>query len=439
MKIGMNIRRIASNLLPVIVKKRVSLGHILDPECGDSSFLALPYIDQKLVHAILNTTLRFLPRIDAVLDSVLVSSLSNKNDSLRQLLRISIAQILYLDVADYAVVDLSVEQVKNDKKNRHFSKLVNAILRRVCREKSELLQCFSEVPTVPEWFRGRLEKYYGKDSARAIAAACLYPGYIDLTVKSDIEIWARKLNAVVLPTGGIRLRNFKGNIFDLPGFEEGNWWVQDASASVPVQLFGRLDGLSVLDLCAAPGGKTAQLIVSGAKVVALDVSGRRLKKLRDNLKRLCLFAEVIEIDAFNYRPEKLFDAVLVDAPCSSTGTMRRHPDVLWTKNLKDIADSARFQERLLSHGLTFLKPGGMLVFSNCSLDKQDSEEVVEKVLKNPPFPIEVLPLKAESWKKIEGAITPEGWFRATPNMLGELDGVFPGIDGFFAVVLRRIM
>ncbi|WP_244443934.1 RsmB/NOP family class I SAM-dependent RNA methyltransferase [Candidatus Liberibacter solanacearum] len=440
LKPGMNARLVSSHLLSCVTRKRISLTCLLDPERGDIAFRKLSHKDQALVRAILSTTFRFLPRIDAVLDFVLVSSLSKKKQSLRQLLHISIAQILYLDVADYAVVDLAVEQAKRDQENRHFSNLVNSILRRVSREKTELLQRFSSISVIPQWFKKRLEDFYGKESTYCISQACLTPGYVDLTVKSDIEIWANKLNAVVLPTGGMRLREFQGSVSSLPGFAEGVWWVQDASASIPVQLFGPLNGLSVLDLCAAPGGKTAQLILSGAKVTALDISNNRLEKLQHNLNRLRLCADnIIEGDAFDYRPKKLFDAVLVDAPCSSTGTMRRHPDVLWTRDAEDIVRSACFQERLLLHGLALVKPGGIVVFSNCSLDKQDSEDVVRKVLRSSLIPVEIMSLNNASWNNMAMAITPEGWLRITPDMLGEIEGVPSGMDGFFAVALRRLI
>ncbi|MBY7648964.1 MAG: MFS transporter [Candidatus Liberibacter europaeus] len=439
MKPGMNVRVVSSNLLSLVMKKHISLSSLLDTEHGDPAFLRLSNIDQALVRAILNTTLRFLPRIDAVLDFLLVFPLPKKNHSLKQLLRVSIAQILYLDVADYAVVDLSVEQVKYDKKNRYFSKLVNYILRRTSQEKTELLNRFSEISVIPEWFSTRLDSFYGKEVRYAISESLLASSYIDLTVKSDVTMWANKLNAVVLPTGGIRLKEFKGNISSIPGFDDGDWWVQDAAASIPVQLFGELENVSVLDLCAAPGGKTAQLIMAGAKVTALDISQRRLRKLKDNLRRLDLSADVIESNAFDYCPETLFDAVLVDSPCSSTGTVRRHPDVLWTRNMDDIVKSANFQESLLLHGLNLIKPGGLIVFSNCSLDKQDSEEVVMRVLKNSLGSVELVPLTVDNWKNIAMAITNEGWIRITPDMFREIEGASPGIDGFFAAVLRRIM
>ncbi|KAE9510141.1 RsmB/NOP family class I SAM-dependent RNA methyltransferase [Candidatus Liberibacter asiaticus] len=438
----MNARLVSSHLLSCVMRKRISLTCLLDLEYGDSAFRLLSQRDQILVRAIVNVTLRFLPRIDAVLDFVLISSLPRKKYSLQQLLRVSVAQILYLDVADYAVVDLAVEQAKRDKENRHFAKLVNSILRRVSREKIELLQRIAGISIIPEWFKERLENFYGKERVLAISDACISPLYIDLTVKFDIETWAHKLNAVMLPTGGIRLKELPESIVSLPGFAEGVWWVQDASASIPVQLFGTLNNLSVLDLCAAPGGKTAQLIVSGAKVTALDVSKRRLEKLRCNLDRLHLYAEdIIEMDAFDYCPKKLFDAVLVDAPCSSTGTIRRHPDVLWTRDTDDIVKSACFQRKLLLQGISFVKPGGIVVFSNCSLDKQDSEEVVQKVLRSSPIPVELVPLNSAYWKSIDMAmaLSPEGWIRITPDMLEKIDGVSSGMDGFFAVALRRLI
>ncbi|AKK20251.1 RsmB/NOP family class I SAM-dependent RNA methyltransferase [Candidatus Liberibacter africanus] len=440
MKSGMNARLVSSHLLSCVMNRRISLDYLLDLAHGDNSFRRLSHRDQMLVRSIVMTTLRFLPRIDAVIDFVVSSSLPKKKKSLKQLLRLSIAQILYLDVADYAVVDLAVEQAKCDKENRYFAKLVNFILRRISREKIELLEHVSGISCIPLWFKERLENFYGKEKTLDISESYISPSYIDLRVKCDIEEWVHKLNAVMLPTGGIRLKEFKGSVSSLPGFAEGVWWVQDASSSIPVQLFGEINNLSVLDLCAAPGGKTAQLIISGAKVTALDISKKRLEKLRNNLDRLCLCADIIEADAFDYYPQKLFDAVLVDAPCSSTGTIRRNPDVLWTRDTSDIVRLALLQERLLLRGITFVKPGEMVVFSNCSLDKQDSEEVIQKVLQSSPIPIELVPLKTDYLENINlgTAISAEGWIRITPDMLGDIDGAPSGINGFFAVALRRL-
>ncbi|MBX5238526.1 RsmB/NOP family class I SAM-dependent RNA methyltransferase [Rhizobium sp. NLR22b] len=435
-KPGLQTRAAAAKILAAVVDRKLPLDGALDHEHGNPAYKALGESDRALVRAILNTTLRHLPRIDAAIASLLESPLPEGARALHHVLAIAAAQILYLDVPDHSAVDLAVEQANLDPRNRRFAKLVNAVLRRLGREKDEVLEKIGKVPPMPGWFLARLEKAYGRDAALAIAQSQLEPAAIDLTVKSDAEAWAKKLNGVALPTGGVRLAAFDGGIPSLEGFDDGAWWVQDAAASIPARLFGDLSGKRAADLCAAPGGKTAQLILAGGAVTALDQSESRLRRLRSNLDRLGLNAETVATDLTTFKPTEGFDAILLDAPCSSTGTTRRHPDVLWTKGPDDIARLAALQERLLRHALTLLKPGGTLVFSNCSLDPAEGEEVVARVVSNTDA-IERVPISAGDWPGLEAAITPLGEFRTLPTMLKMPDGIASGLDGFYAVMLRR--
>ncbi len=435
-KPGLQARAAAAKILAAVVDRKLPLDGALDHEHGNPAYKALGESDRALVRAILNTTLRHLPRIDAAIDSLLESPLPEGARALHHVLAIGAAQILYLDVPDHSAVDLAVEQANQDPRNRRFAKLVNAVLRRLGREKDEVLVRIEKVPPMPTWFLSRLEKAYGRDAALAISQSQLEPAAIDLTVKADAEAWAKRLNGVALPTGGVRLAAFEGGIPSLEGFDEGAWWVQDAAASIPARLFGNLSGKRAADLCAAPGGKTAQLILAGGVVTALDQSESRLRRLRSNLDRLALEADTVATDLTTFRPTEGFDAILLDAPCSSTGTTRRHPDVLWTKGPDDIARLAALQERLLRHALTLLKPGGTLVFSNCSLDPAEGEEVVARVLSDADA-IERVPISAGDWPGLEAAITPLGEFRTLPTMLKMPEGIASGLDGFYAAVLRR--
>ncbi|MBX4921458.1 MFS transporter [Rhizobium bangladeshense] len=435
-KPGLQARAAAAKILAAVVDRKLPLDGALDHEHGNPAYKALGESDRALVRAILNTTLRHLPRIDAAIDSLLESPLPEGARALHHVLAVGAAQILYLDVPDHSAVDLAVEQANQDPRNRRFAKLVNAVLRRLGREKDEVLVRIEKVPPMPTWFLSRLEKAYGRDAALAISQSQLEPAAIDLTVKADAEAWAKRLNGVALPTGGVRLAAFEGGIPSLEGFDEGAWWVQDAAASIPARLFGNLSGKRAADLCAAPGGKTAQLILAGGVVTALDQSESRLRRLRSNLDRLGLEADTVATDLTTFRPTEGFDAILLDAPCSSTGTTRRHPDVLWTKGPDDIARLAALQERLLRHALTLLKPGGTLVFSNCSLDPAEGEEVVARVLSDADA-IERVPISAGDWPGLEAAITPLGEFRTLPTMLKMPEGIASGLDGFYAAVLRR--
>lgn len=434
-KPGLPTRAAAAKILSAVVDRKLSLDGALDHEHGNPAYKALGESDRALVRAILNTTLRHLPRIDAAIASLLETPLPEGARALHHVLAVGAAQILYLDVPDHSAVDLAVEQANQDPRNRRFAKLVNAILRRLSREKERILADVATIPPMPAWFVERLANAYGRDAALAISESQLEPAAIDLTVKSDAEGWARRLNGAVLPTGGVRLSAFEGSIPSLEGFEEGEWWVQDAAASIPAKLFGDLTGKRVADLCAAPGGKTAQLILAGGRVTAIDQSENRLKRLRSNLGRLGLEAETIAVDLTKFEPPECFDAILLDAPCSSTGTTRRHPDVLWTKGPEDIAKLAVLQERLLRHAITLLNSGGLLVFSNCSLDPQEGEEVVARILEDVKG-VERVPIDAGRWPGMSQAITPLGEFRTLPTML-DMPDLASGLDGFYAAVLRR--
>jgi 16S rRNA (cytosine967-C5)-methyltransferase len=432
MKPGLEARIAATRILAAVIDRKTSLDGMLDPEHGNPAFLPLNDADRGLVKAILQSALRHLPRIDAIIAQLLDTPLPEGARSLHHLLVVAAAQMLYLDVPDHSAVDLAVEQATGDPRSRRFAKLVNAILRRIGREKTTLLASVDDLPCMPDWFMQRLTAVYGQEHALAIAASQLEPPTIDLTVKSDAGTWAERLGGQVMPTGSIRLDKFRGSIPSLEGFDQGAWWVQDAAAALPAKLFGDLSGKRVADLCAAPGGKTAQLVMAGGDVLAVEQSKSRLKRLEGNLARLGLSAEIRCVNLLAMDAEESFDAILLDAPCSSTGTTRRHPDVLWTKEPSDITKLASVQEGLLRHALTLLKPGGRLVFSNCSIDPIEGEDVVSRVLADDPS-LMLLPINPADWPGLETAITPKGEFRTTPAMLPDLGG----LDGFYAAVIAK--
>ncbi len=419
----------AVKIIAAVIDKKTSLDGMLDAEHGNPSYRSLSLADRALVRAIINSALRHLPRIEAAISMMLDGPLPQGARSLHHVLVVAVAQMLYLDVPDHSAVDLAVEQAHRDPRNKRFVKLVNAVLRRLGREKEAVMAGIEAIPVLPQWFQDRLVAAYGEDVAARIAQSQLVPSAIDLTVKSDPEGWAKKLNGTVLPNGSVRLGSFEGQVSALEGFAEGEWWVQDFSASMPVRLMGDIKGTRVADLCAAPGGKTAQLVLAGAKVTALDQSGNRLKRLKENLSRLGFAAETVEENMLKFQPDELFDAVLLDAPCSSTGTFRKHPDVSWTKDEKDIAKLANLQEQMLRHAVGLVKPGGLVVFSNCSLDPSEGEAMVARVLESDSG-VERVAVVPEALPGMEIAISSDGDLRTTPDMFG-------GVDGFYAAVLRR--
>ena len=436
LKPGLVARQAAARLLSAVTESRASLDGILDPAGGNPAFTGLGDQDRLLVRAILLSALRHLQAIDAFIDRLVDNPLPEGARALRQVLRVAAAQILYLDVPDRAAVDLAVSQADADPRNRRFAGLVNALLRRMGREKDILLpEISASTPNVPEWFESRLYKIYPGHAA-AILEILSEPPAIDLTVKKDAEGWAMRLGGVVLPTGSVRIGRPEGPVSDLAGYDDGAWWVQDAAASLPAQLFSRLEGLEIVDLCAAPGGKTAQLALAGARVTACDQSATRLERLRGNLARLGLDVAIQLTRAQDLVAPQGFDGVLLDAPCSSTGTVRRHPDIPHTKGPDDIIRLARVQRELLDHAAGLVRPGGEMVFSNCSLDPEEGEEMVAGFLADHPA-WRIRPVDASRWPGLESAITAQGEIRTHPAMLGNDDPRLAGLDGFYAVVLIR--
>jgi 16S rRNA (cytosine967-C5)-methyltransferase len=281
----------------------------------------------------------------------------------------------------------------------------------------------------------RWAKIYGAETARAIAAANGREPALDLTVKRDPEHWASVLGGRVLPTGSVRAV-VHGPIARLPGYGDGAWWVQDAAAALPAGLLGDVRGLAVADLCAAPGGKTAQLIAAGARVTAVDRGGARLERLRGNLARLQLTADLVAADVADWQAGP-FDAVLLDAPCSSTGTIRRHPDIPWLKREADIAALAALQQRLIVRAAELTRPGGILVYCTCSLEPEEGIEVVRDLLAADPR----LRRKAISADELDGRaewLSAEGDLRTLPCHQPDPDSRLAGLDGFYAARLVRI-
>lgn len=435
-KPGLQARQVATRLLAAIVDRQTSFDGLVDPINGNRAFRDLSGPDQALVRALLLATLRHLPLIEAFIGRLVDKPLPDGARALAHILHIASAQILYLDTPDHAAVDIAVEQAGRDPRSRRFAPLVNAVLRRMVRDKPQTMeQLRSSVVNAPDWFAGRLRDAYG-DHADAILQAHSTEPAVDLTVKSDPAGWAGRLGGVVLPTGSVRLIDIDGPITGLPGFAEGQWWVQDAAASIPARLLGAVENRRIADLCAAPGGKTAQLAAAGAAVTAVDLSQNRLKRLVQNMDRLRLEVDIQQADILKWQVDTPFDGVLLDAPCSSTGTVRRHPDIPWTKSPRDIEKLAGLQERMLMKAITLVKPGGRVVFSNCSLDPREGEEMIRKVLDTQPQ-MARHPVDPKDWPGLEQAITSDGEIRTTPAMLPDDNPRLAGLDGFFASVLVR--
>ncbi len=331
LQVGLPARRAAVELLVAVLQKKQALDDILGRSLEKGSMLDLPPRDRALTRAIVGASLRRKGQIDHVLNTFLERGMPDKSGTLYPILLSAAAQLIFLKTPPHAAIDLAVTLAQYDPRAKRYDKLVNAVLRRVAAE-GEAIAASLDAARVntPDWLWSRWVSYWGEARAHAIAEAHLIEPPLDLTVKSEPVLWAERLAGRVLPTGSVRLLP-KGRIEALPGFDEGAWWVQDVAASLPARLLGDVAGKRVADLCAAPGGKTAQLALAGASVTAVDSSKTRIGMLAENLDRLGLKAELVVGDAATFDADEQFDAVLLDAPCSSTGTIRRHPDIPYLK------------------------------------------------------------------------------------------------------------
>jgi 16S rRNA (cytosine967-C5)-methyltransferase len=435
---GMAARRVAADIVEGVLRRRRALDELLDGAEAAPGLGGLAERDRGLTRAMVAVVLRRLGTLRHLVGLLLESGLPQQAPRVETALLIGAAQILFLDVPDHAAVDLAVRLVQADRHASYFAGLVNAVLRRVAREGAERLATL-DAPALdtPPWLMRRWIATYGGETARAIAVAHSREPALDLTVKADAEIWAERLGGRVLPTGSVRTIGH-GVVTALPGFDDGAWWVQDAGAALPARLLGAVAGLRVADLCAAPGGKTAQLVAAGAKVTAVDRAPARLKRLRDNLSRLALDAELVcaDVDKWSAEQKQKFDAVLLDAPCSSTGTIRRHPDVRWLKRPADVTALAALQRRLLDRAVALTKPGGTLVYCTCSLEPEEGIDIVEALLARDDS-VRRMPIAAAEVGGVAEFINTAGDLRTLPCHLADADSRFAGVDGFYAARLEK--
>ena len=385
---------------------------------------ALEARDRGFARAIAATTLRRLGQIDAALAGLIERPLPAKAAFVQDALRIAAAQLLFMAVKPHAAVDAAVRQAA---RLPEYKGLVNAVLRRLAlpADAGERLNC-------PDWLWASWSAAYGEATAERILSSLLQEPPLDFVAKTDEDGWAARLDAELLPMGALRRRT-GGAVEALPGFDEGAWWVQDAAASLPARLFGDVAGRRALDLCAAPGGKTLQLAAMGAEVTALDISGKRLALVRDNLARTGLSAALIAADAAHWRPAEPFPFVLLDAPCTSTGTIRRHPDVWRLKTPEDVTRLAAVQDRLLRAAVELTAPGGVLVYCACSLEPEEGPDRIAALLEG-GAPVVRRPVAPAEVGGLAELVTSEGDLRTLPCHLADRGGM----DGFYACRLVRL-
>ena len=432
---GLAARRVAADLLDGVLRWHRPLDEQFEGGETASAFAALAERDRALARKLVGTVLRRLGTLRHLLGTALDRGFPADAPRVETILLIGAAQLFWLEVPDHAAVDLAVRLAQADRRAARYPGLVNAVLRRMARDgRAALVGLDMAALDTPDWLLARWKRAYGEATAHAIAAVHGEEPPLDLTLKDDPDGWAAHLRGRVLATGTVRLVTH-GPVSLLPGYAEGAWWVQDAAAALPARLLGDVAGRRVADLCAAPGGKTAQLAAAGARVTAVDRSPARLARLRENLARLGLAAETVEADALEWQAEP-FDAVLLDAPCSSSGTIRRHPDIPWLKREADLPAMAALQARLLDKAVSLTKPGGTLVYCTCSLEPEECEvQISALVLRHPGLVRR--PVAASELAGQEAFITVAGDLRTLPCHRPDPDPRMAGLDGFYAARLER--
>jgi 16S rRNA (cytosine967-C5)-methyltransferase len=421
-------RTVALDLIGAVLRRKRPLDDAID---DSPEMHGLSGRDRAFARLLTATVLRRLGQIDALIALCLSTPLAPRAAMVQDILRLGIAQLLFLRTPPHAAVATSVD-IAHSRGFLSHKGLVNAVLRRLGVEgAARIEQQDAARMNTPDWLWQSWSRAYGEATARAIAASHLKEAPLDLTLRGDGEEWCAKLQGVMLPTGTLR-RAAGGALASLPGFAEGAWWVQDAAAALPARLFGDLAEREVVDLCAAPGGKTAQLAIAGARVTAVDRSSRRLMRLAANLDRLALPVVAVAADALTWRPTHPVNAVLLDAPCSTTGAIRRHSDVPHLKTPDDVVRLAAVQDNLLRAAIEMLQPGGTLVYCTCSLE---SEEGVGRIaaLLEAGAPVARRAIDPREIGASPEWITTEGDLRTLPCHFDQYDG----IDGFFCARLVK--
>jgi 16S rRNA (cytosine967-C5)-methyltransferase len=425
-----NPRIKSAQILQTIIEDKIFFGE-LKKQISEKD---LPFINMLIL-----TTLRRFRALDIILQSFLSKKIPHKHQIAKYLLIAAEAEILFMNTAPYAILNETVGNIRKTT-DKFLAGAANAILRKIVADKDNLRRKAESILPLPDNFLPILRGYSPEEIQNIANCVNVIPE-LDITAKSNPQEWSSTLDGTLLPNGSIRVFN-NLPIHALPDYNKGDWWVQDAAAALPVQVMGNLKGLNVIDLCAAPGGKTAQLAARGALVTALDISDTRLNTLKQNMTRLKLAENVKTITAdaaeFMQQTNQLFDCILLDAPCSATGTFRRHPEVLYIKNKEDVQKQVILQQQLLNLCKKILRPDGILVYSVCSICKAEGEEQIADFLRqNPEFKVvKITEAEISSYGKWQdNLITPEGYIRTLPYFASAQKGM----DSFFICKMQRII
>jgi len=389
--------------------------------------------DRALANRLVTTALRRHGQINLMIAKYLDRGIPKKSGPLEAILRLSLAHLVFLpELGDHSAIFLAVEAARKDTRSQPFAKLMNAVLRRAQGEAHQLRHLPHQA-LFPDTLGPLWRDTYGEDAIEDFAEALVEGAPLDLTLKDNDPALVEALGATPLFADTVRITSRDKPVEALPGYAEGRWWVQDAAAAIPARLINLAPGSRVLDLCAAPGGKTAQLVKAGYKVTALDSDAERMKRLGENLSRLGYAADLVTADALEWQPEGKFDAILLDAPCSATGTFRRHPEVVWHRSISDIAGRAAIQKRFITRSLGWLEKGSPLVYCVCSLEPQEGEEHLAWLRERDDVALD--PIQPSELPGLEAALRPDGTVRTRPGLL--VPGETGTLDGFFVARLTR--
>ena len=424
-------RKIATEILKKIFRNKNFETSIIETR----DFEKLDPRDKSFVRLIVLETLRHNGQIDFIISKFLKKPMRSKNSFIENLLRISISQILYLNIAEYSVVNSAVEISKK----YNLSKFVNALLRNVCREKEDLQKKIPEEKNIPDWIKKDIIDFFGTKILEDISKTITKEPYLDIKIKSQSyseRKWGDLLGGFEILKETLRIKN-QGNITELPFFYEGDWWIQGVSASIPVRIINKIfkknirKNINILDVCAAPGGKSFQLLESGYNVISLDKSPLRIKKLKENLKRLNFNSKIICDDINTYESNFLYDCILIDAPCTASGLIQKKPDILIRDKSPDLKKITENQLKILLSCSQKIKKDGYLVYTVCSMLQVEGIKLIKKFLKNNDnFDL----VKIEDDFKNVAQIYKDVYVISIPANLKK----FGGVDGFFTVCLKRI-
>jgi len=392
--------------------------------------------DRALANKLITTALRRHGHINYIFERQLKKGMPARSANFESILRIALAELLFLPKqAEHSSIFLAVEIAKKNNKTRHLAKLVNGVLRTAQREAEK----YKNLPNhllFPKWLIEKWQKSYGAEIIEDFAQALLEGAPLDLVLREEDEKLISELNGQKIFQDVVRIYQRDKAVDKMAGYDEGSWWVQDVAASLPARLMALKKNNSVLDMCVAPGGKLAQLLKQDYQVTGLDIDKERLKRVEGNLERLKYSAKLELSDARTYSPKNLFDGILLDAPCSATGTFRRHPELIWQRKQHDIKQRVKLQRELIANAIKCLKPNGVLIFITCSLEIEEGEQQASWISKTYKELIE-LPIKKEEISDFGHFISKDGYLRTLP-IAKITDNISGSMDGFFVARFKRI-